>query len=151
VDLGTPGRNSQTDLMVLAAWNNQLGVIAVEGKVDEPFGKLVSVWNDGSPGKAKRLSRLCTTLGLDSARVGSLRYQLLHRTASAIYEAQRYRCHHAIMVVHSFSPTKKWFDDFEAFSDAMGMSVKKSDSVSPPKLCERVSLRLAWVSDKLRS
>jgi hypothetical protein len=45
VDLRTPGRNSQTDLMAVAAWGDQLGIIAVEGKVDEPFGELVLAWS----------------------------------------------------------------------------------------------------------
>ena len=151
VDLRTAGRNSQTDLMVLASWGNELGIVAVEGKVDEPFGELVSDWNDGSDGKRKRLLGLCATLGLNTNQVGGLRYQLLHRTASAVYEAQRYRAHRAIMLVHSFSPTKRWFDDFARFSDAMGMSIKLPDTVSPLKLCEKISLRIAWVSDILRS
>jgi hypothetical protein len=136
---------------VLAFWGNELGIIAIEGKVDEPFGELVSDWNDGSDGKEDRLSGLCSTLGLNKSLVGGLRYQLLHRTASAIYEAQRYRAHRAIMLVHSFSQTKRWFDDFARFSDAMGMSIKLPDTVSSPKLCEHVSLRTAWVSDNIRS
>jgi hypothetical protein len=147
VDLGTPGKNSQTDLMVLTAWGDQLGVIVVEGKVDEPFGELVSDWNDGSPGKKKRLLGLCSTLGLDPDNVGGLHHQLLHRTASAVYEAQRYRCRRAIMLVHSFSLTRRWFDDFARFSDAMGMSIKLPNTVSSPKQCEQVSLRLTWVSE----
>jgi hypothetical protein len=150
VELRTAGRNSQTDLMVLASWSNELGVIAVEGKVDEPFGELVSDWHDGSEGKENRLSGLCATLGLNRTHVGSLRYQLLHRTASAVYEAQRYRSRRAIMLVHSFSSTKKWFDDFARFSDAMSMSVISPDTVSPPKVCEQVTLRLVWVGDKAR-
>jgi uncharacterized protein YjbJ (UPF0337 family) len=150
VELRTPGRNSQTDLMVLASWNNELGIIAVEGKVDEPFGELVSDWNDGSEGKEKRLSGLCATLGLNKDQVGGLRYQLLHRSASAVYEAQRYRARRAIMLVHSFSSSKKWFDDFVRFSVAMGINVRSPDTVSSSKLCEHVSLRLAWVSDKAR-
>ena len=136
--------------MVLASWGNELGIIAVEGKVDEVFGELVSDWNDGSDGKRKRLLGLCATLGLNTPQVAGLRYQLLHRTASAVYEAQRYRAHRAIMLVHSFSPTKRWFDDFAQFSDAMGTIVKAPNTVSPPKVCEQISLRLAWVSDNVR-
>ena len=54
------------------------------------------------------------------------------------------------MLVHSFSPTKKWFENFVEFSVAMGMIIKTSGAVSPLKICEQVSLRLAWVSDKAR-
>ena len=143
VKLRSPGRNSQTDLMVIADLGDELSVIAVEGKVEEPFAELVSVWND-SPGKQTRLESLCITLGLDPANVGHLRYQLFHRTASAIYEAKRYHCRHAMMLVHSFSSTHRWFDDFAAFSRALGIPVEQPGLCSSAKEYEGVSLRLAW-------
>ncbi len=37
VRLGTPGRDSQTDLMVYLTLSNGTGVIAAEGKVEEPY------------------------------------------------------------------------------------------------------------------
>ena len=91
VDLRTPGRRSQTDLLAFVKLRHGDAVIAVEGKVDEPFGDWVSAWNDHSPGKERRLAALCMSLGLRVVDVEDIRYQLLHRTASAIYEAQRYR------------------------------------------------------------
>jgi hypothetical protein len=149
VDLGTTGRNSQTDLMVVAGLGAELGIIAVEGKVEESFAELIQHWNI-TPGKHRRLEHLCSTLQLDPASVADLRYQLLHRTASAIYEAKRYRCRHALMLVHSFSRTHRWFHDFVAFSRAMSMPVEQADRCSPVKLCDGVSLRLAWVADMPR-
>ncbi len=146
VELGSGGRNSQTDLMVVAGLANELALIAVEGKVEESFAEFVADWN-GTPGKQYRLQRLCATLGLDAARAGGIRYQLLHRTASAIYEAKRYRCRNALMLVHSFSPAHRWFDDFAAFSCAMGVPLREPNLSSAPKVCEGVSLRLAWASD----
>lgn len=91
VELGTAGRNSQTDLMVVADVQSELAIIAVEGKAEESFVEVVSEWNN-SPGKQHRPEHLCRTLELNPASVGELRYQLFHRTASAIYEAHRYRC-----------------------------------------------------------
>jgi hypothetical protein len=149
VDLGTTGRNSQTDLMVVAGLGAELGIIAVEGKVEESFAELIQDWNT-TPGKHRRLEHLCSTLQLAPASVADLRYQLLHRTASAIYEAKRYRCRHALMLVHSFSRTHRWFHDFVAFSRAMSMPVEQADRCSPVKLCDGVSLRLAWVADMPR-
>ena len=146
VELGTAGRNSQTDLMVVAGLQNELAIIAVEGKAEESFAELVSEWNN-SAGKQRRLEHLCRTLELDPASVGDLRYQLFHRTASAIYEAHRYRCRHAVMLVHSFSRTHRWFDDFSRFSHAMSMPVENRDCCSPARVIDGVSLRLAWVSD----
>jgi hypothetical protein len=149
VELGSPGRNSQTDLMVVAGLRDELGIIAVEGKVEESFADLVSDWNTSS-GKQRRLELLCESLGVHPAEVGSVRYQLLHRAASAIYEAKRYRARHALMLIHSFSPTHRWFEDFAAFSSAMGQALQTPGVCSPPKSCEGVSLRLGWVADVCR-
>ena len=143
VDLGTPGRNSQTDLMVVAGLGRELAIIAVEGKAEESFTEIVSMLND-SAGKQRRLERLCSTLHINPAQAGSLRYQLLHRTASALYEAERYRSRHALMVVHSFSTPHRWFDDFAAFSRVLQMSL---DQCSVARIFDGISLCLAWVSD----
>ena len=146
VELGSAGRNSQTDLMVVAGLGSELGMIAVEGKVDESFAEFVRDWND-SAGKQRRLAGRCQTLALEPSAVGDLRYQLLHRTASAIYEAKRYRCLHAMMLVHSFSAMHRGFSDFAAFSAAMEIPVLQADRCSPARVCTGVSLRLAWVTD----
>jgi hypothetical protein len=146
VELGSPGRNSQTDLMAIAGLHDGLAIIAVEGKVEESFAELVADWN-GTPGKQRRLDGLCETLKLDVSGVGGIRYQLLHRTASAIYEAKRYRCRHALMLVHSFSSTRRWFEDFAAFSSALGIPLHEPNRCSSATECDGVSLRLAWVSD----
>jgi hypothetical protein len=146
VELGSPGRNSQTDLMVIAGLADGLAVIAVEGKVEESFSGLIEDWNTTS-GKQRRLEGLCDTLELDFTCVGDIRYQLLHRTASAIYEAKRYRCRHALMLVHSFSPTHRWFEDFAAFSRIIGLPLDAPDHCSSARVYQGVSLRLAWVAD----
>jgi hypothetical protein len=149
VELGSPGRNSQTDLMVVVGLRDEIGIIAVEGKVEESFADLVSDWNT-TPGKQRRLEILCASLGLPLAQVGSVRYQLIHRAASAIYEAKRYRARHALMLVHSFSPTHRWFEDFAAFSCAMAQPLQRLGVCSAAKTCEGVSLRLAWAADLCR-
>lgn len=74
--------------LVIVGLGDTLGVIAVEGKVEESFDDLVRNWNT-SASKQCRLVGLCATLGLDAGRVGNIRYQLIHRTASAVYEAKR--------------------------------------------------------------
>jgi hypothetical protein len=150
VDLGSPGRNSQTDLMVIAGLGDELGVIAVEGKVEESFAETVAKWNT-TAGKQNRLVGLCGKLGLDHAQFGQIRYQLLHRTVSAILEAKRYRSRHALMLIHSFSSSHRWFDDFSAFSRTMGIPLDTPGKCSAVKECDGVNLRLAWVADKIRS
>jgi hypothetical protein len=147
VDLRTAGRRSQTDLLALLTAGGDYLVLAVEGKVEETFGPLVSEWRDGTPGKEIRLAKLCDVLGLDPESVGHLRYQLLHRTVSAVYEAQRYRCGRAIMLVQSFSKTQNSFPDFRDFAQAMGLPVSGPNIVSGQKDCEGIRLRLGWCAD----
>ena len=147
VDLGTAGENSHTDILVIAGLGSELALIAVEGKVEETFDKTVAKWNNSS-GKQTRLEGLCGTLNLDPEHCGEIRYQLLHRTASAVYEAKRYRSQHAMMLVHSFSSRRSHFDDFAAFAAAMGIPVPGPGVCSPAKECEGVHVRLCWVADE---
>lgn len=137
---------SQTDLLVLARDSHGLLVIAVEGKVSEPFGdQTVSAWRqDGSPGKQERLAYLLDLLGLpDDDRTAALQYQLLHRTAAAVIEAGRFGADRAIMLVHSFSATAEHFDAYAAFAEALGAPAA-SGTIAPTS---RPNLMLGWVSD----
>ena len=66
MDLRTPGRRSQTDLLAFVKLVHGTAVIAVEGKVDESFDDLVSTWNDHSPGKERRLQAFARLSGSGS-------------------------------------------------------------------------------------
>ena len=110
-------RPSQNDIWALARASTGLVSIAVEGKVSEPFGPTLSEWlADGSKGKTSRLAFLRRELNLNEALAGTIRYQLIHRAGSAVIEAKRFGAAHAVMLVHSFSPSREWFQDFEAFA-----------------------------------
>ena len=93
-----------------------------------------------------RWARLMTLLPVDA--VGDIRYQLLHRTVSAIHEAQRYRTDRAIMLVHSFSVVDASFGDFQRFATAMGIPVRSVNQVSGERECDGIRVRLAWVKDQ---
>lgn len=139
-------RPSQNDCWVLARTSNDLVSIAVEGKVAESFGPTVGEWlKEASPGKSERLSFLCSQLGLDAPPAEHIRYQLLHRTASAVIEAKRFHSMHAIMIVHSFSETADWLDDYKEFAALFGAqaALDKITAVGQPG---GVNLYLAWVS-----
>jgi hypothetical protein len=141
-------RPSQTDLFVLARNQEGLVAIAVEGKVEESFGPLVLEWLiDASPGKKLRLAYLCDLLGLDADSISHLRYQLLHRTASALIEAERFHASTALMIVHSFSPAASWLSDYAAFGEALGVEVGR-DSVTLVGTRHGRTLALGWVSDE---
>ncbi len=95
--------------------------MAVEGKVEEPFGETVAKWlEDSSDGKQARLKFLRTKLGLEAQDLGGVRYQLLHRTASALIEAERFKADAAAMVVQSFEPDDRWLEDFQRFVGLFG-------------------------------
>lgn len=116
------GRASQTDLWVLARNDAGLVSIAVEGKVDEPFGPTLGEWlADASAGKRARLAGLGTLLGLATEPPPGTRYQLLHRTASALIEARRFHASAAVLLVHSFSPSGMWYADYAAFAALLGV------------------------------
>lgn len=94
----------------------RLQTAAVEGKVSETFGPTLAEWLEvPSPGKRTRLDYLKKELSLQADLPPGIRYQLLHRLASAVIEARRFGAKYAVMVVHSFSQTLEWFGDFEAF------------------------------------
>jgi hypothetical protein len=113
-------RESQSDVFLLARYSEGTIACTIEGKVDEPFGPTVGQQMvSASKGQAERMSYLCERLGL-KACPDPIHYQLLHRTVSALIEAGRFRASEAAMIVHSFSPTKKWFDAFATFVDLLG-------------------------------
>jgi hypothetical protein len=117
------GHPSQNDLFALARdRDGRLAALTVEGKVSEPFGETLARWNaEGSPGKAERLALIEKTLGLTGGLPATIRYQLLHRTTSAVLEARRFSARSAMMVVHSFSQGDAWFEDFGAFLALFGV------------------------------
>lgn len=138
-------RSSQNDLFVLAKSNDELISIAVEGKVSEPFGDTVSKWlQNPTRGRKKRLGFLCAELGLAGADVSNIRYQLLHRTASAILEAKKFNAANALMLVHSFSQKDEWFEDFFLFSALFGIDAKINRIHSASKIGD-IQLYLGWV------
>ena len=139
-------RPSQNDIFVLAHSNEGLMTIAVEGKVEEPFGPTVSEWlKEGSEGKQVRLAYIHEQLGLPDAPLGSIRYQLLHRTTSALIEAKWFHASSAMVLVHSFSQNRTWFEDYTAF---LGLFDKIGTPDSIDLLGNRngIDLYLSWVT-----
>ena len=131
VALNGGSRPSQSDLWILASHDSGLASITVEGKVSESFGPTISEWLVGaSPGKQERLAFLTHILGLPAAPTAEIRYQLLHRVASAILEAERFKATMALCLVHSFSETNEGFADFAAFCGLFGRPVQPGQVVA---------------------
>jgi hypothetical protein len=134
---------SKTD--VLALCRNEIGlcVVAVEAKVNEDFGPLVEAKrNEASTGQSDRLDSLQKLLGMASLS-GSIRYQLLHRTASALLTAKLFHADTAVMLIQSFGNKANLRTDFDNFGQSLnaqriGTNIYSITAKESPKLF------LAW-------
>lgn len=145
-------RASQNDIFVLAKANNGLFAIAVEGKVTEDFGSLVSDWlntKDKKTNKPERIAFLVKKIGIEGKRIGDIRYQLIHRTASSIIEAEKFNANNALVLIHSFSQTYEHFDDYIKFISLYGLKAEK-DSISGPVAINEIRLYFGWVKGEAK-
>ena len=143
VDLPGGSRPSQTDVLALMGGAAGLVAVAVEGKVDEAFGPTVGEKRaEHSAGVDERLAWLTDRLGLASVP-DAIRYQLLHRTASALVVAEQFHAAAAVMLVHSFSPTGRWFDDYAAFAELLGVEAAV-DAVGRVRTITGTPLFIGW-------
>lgn len=143
---------SQNDLFVLARGEKGLYVIMIEGKVDESFDKAVKDWDDKSISRTKRLDFLKEKLNVsENTNIEDIRYQLLHRTVSAILTAEQFCAVGAIMLVHSFSPTNKWFNDYEDFNNLLSSEYQSQLKPAINKIEKATTLKngiylyLGWI------
>lgn len=149
-----PGRGtaSQNDLFVLARSGHDLISIMVEGKVDESFGPSVGHWKTDEEGftenKQARFIGLCSAVGLTDVP-DTIYYQLLHRLASAVIEAQRYTAVHAIMIVHSFSTKGSHWKAFVDFVDLFSQ-VPERGLLIPVGAIGGIQLWVGWASGNNR-
>ncbi|MGE3935673.1 MAG: hypothetical protein AB7F67_20595 [Rhodospirillaceae bacterium] len=139
-------RDSQNDVFALVRCGDSVMALMIEGKVDEAFGPTLGEWLvDASDGKRVRLAQICQLLALPAEPPAQIRYQLLHRAASAVIEARRFGTPAAAMIVHSFSATRRWFEDFVAFAALFGIkpepdALLRADAAAAP------SLYFGWAS-----
>ncbi|MBC8135771.1 MAG: hypothetical protein H8F28_07800 [Fibrella sp.] len=137
---------TQSDVWCLAAHGSGLASLSVEGTKGEGFGPTLDVWQrTTTSGRKTRLAYLVELLGLTPPLPQNLRYQFLHRTASAIIEAKRFRAEVAVLVLQSFTPDNDGFGDFEQFLRLMGvMSPITPDAVIPVAVRDGVMLYAVW-------
>ena len=137
-------RPSFTDVMAITRNELGLAILAVEAKVNEPFGPMVGEKRaQATAGQEKRLAHLESLLGVPDAFADDVRYQLLHRTASAVLTAQQFHAATAVLLIHSFSSIAKWRNDFDAFCVAMGAE-SVSTNVYRVSRFTNPALFLAW-------
>jgi hypothetical protein len=145
VPLAGGARASQTDLWALARTPRGLLSVAVEGQVAESFGPTVGEWQSTSTaGKRARWAALCNLLEIGPECDVAIRYQLFHRTASALLEARRFFATGAAVVVHSFSATLDSFADFQRFVALMGGRVRRPEELVAVAPREGIDLFFGW-------
>lgn len=96
------------------------------------------------PGKLQRLAYLADVLGLSQPVPDEIYYQLLHRTASALIEAERFQATQSVMLVHSFSPSNRWFEEFKAFVALYGVEAEMGKLITVGAK-NGTPLHLAWI------
>jgi len=152
VDLDEFRGPSHNDLFVLARTPRGLVSIAVEAKVDEPFGPLVREYlADRNPRSKKpdRLRGLLHRLGLPQRPEDILeqRYQLFHRTASALILAEKFTARSAMMMVHSFGGSNTGLIEYGAFVELFGMPAPRKDEVAFAGERKGLELYFAWIDN----
>ena len=145
---------SQNDIFILAKGDDQLISITVEGKVNEPFGEFIADWKlHDMGGKKVRLKFLCEMLRLEMNKINHIRYQLLHRTASAVIEAKKFTAENALMLVHAFKKTEEYYDQsFQDYCQFLGLfDVEgKPDSIVSGGNIDGINLYFGWVKGNKR-
>jgi hypothetical protein len=146
VKLVGPGKASQNDVWALLRSEDGLISMAVEGKAGESFASTIGEWlQEASDAKMVRLESLCQILQIDHPPSPTLRYQLFHRTASALIEADRFGATHAVMVVQSFQQDSRSWDDFAAFCQRLG-TTPVSGKLFEIRRAMGPGLYVGWVS-----
>lgn len=152
VFLDTLTTPSRTDIMAFCSNStHDRVVVAVEAKSREPFSdrvfrwirtadrtvsaqqqKLFDVSNAIVVRKERRLAFLNQVLGTNIDINSELRYQLVHRTASAVLEARNLRAKAAIVVIQAFQPSVENLFDFSDYLDALNVSGATKNRVLGP-------------------
>jgi len=152
VPLPGGSRASQNDLLLFTRNDKGLSVCAVEGKAKEDFDKLLIDWlKDASTGKEKRIKSLMETISIkDKEEILSIRYQLIHRLASAIIMAQKFHARNAIMLVQSFieSDDDNHYEDFCKFVKLYNQLPVKETPILLMKQGD-LNIYALWVNSKV--
>jgi hypothetical protein len=144
-------RSSQNDVFSILTSKEGLISITVEAKAKEDFGPNINEWKQkvSDKGFKTRLRHIMENIGLQDTVPDFIRYQLLHRTASAVIEAKRFHAIAAVMIVQSFvkADSENHYDDYVKFIELYGKSATKEKLIFLSDVCN-IRLFSAWVHSK---
>ena len=131
VYLPVSGKGSQNDAWVLASNQNGLISIAIEGKVDESFDKTLGCWKDWSEdptetrtNKEHLLREICKILDIEVPS-DKIRYQLLHRCASAVLAGFTLSCFKSHVTHPLFQSREKVDGRFSKFCTTLWSNLQR--------------------------
>lgn len=149
VDLPGGTRPSQNDVLAIFTTNKDLTVMTVEGKAKEDFDETILKWKEKTSdnGVEKRLGFIIEKIGIQGKNIDILRYQLLHRLASAVIVAEKFHAKNAIMIVQSFNDNnnENHFNDYVNFVELYGIPLVEKSRLY--KLTEKngINVFASWV------
>lgn len=139
---------SHNDVFALLSSEKDLTAITVEGKVREDFGPTLAQWRSkvSKGGYRIRLYHIMSNTGLKHIVPEHIRYQLLHRTASAVIEAERFHSGAAAMIEQSFVDlySENHFEDYVQFVQLYGVTPVKGNLAFLANI-DGIGLHSAWV------
>jgi len=140
---------SHTDVLAIARNSKGLCIVAVEAKVDESFGPLLGEKRAAATsGQSTRIEFLHSLLGVSHFE-DSIRYQLLHRTASVLLTAREFHSHTAVMLVQAFGSKAEQRIDFDRFCTSLG-AIQVAPGLSAVGAQTNPRLFLGWCSGASR-
>lgn len=155
VELHGGGGASQCDVWGIVGTSKGLMSVSVEAKGQEKFGDdALKDWfvSGKSPGSLKNRKQRWEHIRKylpESNVYEQIRYQILHRCAAAVIEAERFGFLHASFVVQAFHAPKTSLDDFRLFCKAFKIDAE------PGKLAltsvRGISLGVGWADCEFAS
>jgi hypothetical protein len=143
-------RPSRANILALARNDRGLVAIGVEAVVDEGFSLTLAQKRASIPDSGReKLLALESALKPPAAFDGAISYQLVHRAASTLREAQAFHAHVAVMAVQAFGAAQPARGHFDAFASALG-AARISDEVSLAAQHGSPRLLLAWCAGNSR-
>lgn len=144
------GHASQNDLWALLRTGDRFISMAVEAKAGEKLDELVKDWllkTGKRSRKPERLAALQKRLGITERDVSEIRYQLLHRTGSALKEAERFRAGIAVVLVQTFNreADQASWNDCMRFGELLGTELCEG-TFSLVGVDVGIPLYIGWVS-----
>jgi hypothetical protein len=156
VDL-PPNRKAASQSDVWAVVNTSLGMLSltVEAKAKEAFGDaILQEWREGNGSEASKRNRIsrwnyiCSHLPKADS-FDHVRYQMLHRCASAVIEAKRLGCQHAAFIVQAFQTPDASFQDYAVFCEVLKMPATRGSMATTT--ANGIRLGIGWADCPLAS